>query len=125
MLKYLRRLKFSNLLPAIVLIRSKDLLRQNSLNPSLQGRQRSCYTVRSHTSGKSLVEDARVFALTMRQNLEDLARDLSTRLEGAGELLRNFAILALGKSFSPPMHNYSGQVPHECKLLLALNLQGP
>ena len=37
----------------------------------------------------------------MQQSLEDLARDLSTRLEGAGELLRNFAILARGNSSVP------------------------
>lgn len=53
----------------------------------------------------------------MRQNLEDFARDLSTRLEGAGELLRNFTILALGKSSSPLMYNYHGQVLHKYFLL--------
>lgn len=46
----------------------------------------------------------------MRQDLEDLARDLSTRLAGAGELLRNAVVLLRRKNSSPPEHNFAGQV---------------
>lgn len=71
--------------------------------------------------GRGLAKVSRVFALTMRQNLEDFARDLSTRLEGAGELLRNFAILSLGISSRPTKHNYNGQVLHEWISLLCIS----
>ena len=48
----------------------------------------------------------------MWQTLEDVARDLSTRLAGAGELLRNVVVLVRRKSSSAPKHNFAGQVPH-------------
>ena len=54
--------------------------------------------------------DPCVIVLTMRQTLEDFARDLSTRLAGAGELLRNVVVLVRRKSSSAPMHNFAGQV---------------
>lgn len=46
----------------------------------------------------------------MRQTLEDFARDLSTRLAGAGELLRNIVVLVRRKSSGAPKHNFASQV---------------
>ena len=58
----------------------------------------------------------------MRQTLEDFARDLSTRLAGAGELFRNVAVLVRQKSSSSPKHNFAGQVPHHSLVLPSVSI---
>ena len=46
----------------------------------------------------------------MQQSLEDLGRDLYTRFAGAGELLRNIAILVRRRSARPPEYDFEGKV---------------
>ena len=58
----------------------------------------------------------------MRQTLEDFARDLSTRLAGAGELVRNVVVLVRRKSSSAPQHNFAGQVPRDSLILPSILL---